>query len=130
MRSWDDAIGPAIKSLDNLYLHIDVDLHNQLTVSHVFIVQYPDPTHNDAGSTCNMILDDVTYSNVLGFLMSPISALAEQQVGVTANEADWARDHVVEPLNLAIRSAAIRLGWEYVDGIAAMFATHGYCCIH
>ncbi|HZI44723.1 MAG TPA: hypothetical protein VFD53_05860, partial [Ilumatobacter sp.] len=43
------------------------------------------------------------------------------------DEAIWARDGVITPLNAAGRQAALATGWRYVGGIRDSFLRHGYC---
>jgi lysophospholipase L1-like esterase len=73
--------------------------------SHVLLTEYFDPTGGANGQTCDKILAG----------------------GVSHEELVWAQERVLGPLNAAVAAAARAAGWQLVDGIAASFATHGYC---
>ncbi len=52
------------------------------------------------------------------------------KIHIDRDEAEWARNSVIIPLNNAIRDAAERhadKGWHFVTGISEQFARHGYC---
>jgi len=70
----------------------------------VVIVEYFDPTHDEAGETC-----------------------AQALPGIDRAEAEWAHDAIVAPLNTEVRLAALQHGWRLVDGVADAFLTHGIC---
>lgn len=70
----------------------------------VVIVEYFDPTHDERGETCRAALP-----------------------GVTREEAAWASDAVVTPLNTQVRLAALRHGWRLVSGVQDAFLAHGIC---
>lgn len=84
-------------------------------VARVAVVGYPDPTGSDAsGNTCPEIVGDATPP----FRFHEMDE-QEQAAGI---------DRVLQPLNAALATSARRLGWEYVGGIAELFAAgHGYC---
>ena len=88
-----------------------------LDISGVYITEYPDSTTDrdpDTGAvrTCDTMLEDA--SGILG-------------AAINGNEVVWARETVLPALNEAVRAAATRHGWQYVDGMAAAFQGHGYC---
>ncbi|MGH3088629.1 MAG: hypothetical protein ACRDSJ_15095, partial [Rubrobacteraceae bacterium] len=95
-------------------------IHNQnpngrppLSVSEVYLTQYPDPTTSDDGLTCGSILGDIIWTK-----------------SITRLESLWARSNVIVPLNQTMADAAARSanrGWTYVDGISDQFFGHGYC---
>lgn len=104
----------------------------------IFVTEYPDPTRDDDGETCQAMLQSPLFS------------------GIWWNESEWIRDVVLEAdgldsyrfwktnsngvgidrvrlevnedgLNPAIASAAARAGWQYVSGISYEFRRHGMC---
>ena len=70
----------------------------------VLISEYFDPVHDQRGEVCRRSLP-----------------------GVTRDEAQWAYDSLMQPLNREVAAAATTHGWTLVDRIAADFRTHGYC---
>jgi lysophospholipase L1-like esterase len=76
----------------------------------VSISQYPNPTHDDRGALCDTILGDTP------------NGLAT----VHRDDVAWANG-ITNQLNDDVASAASSNGWHLVNGIAADFATHGYC---
>jgi len=79
----------------------------------VLIVEYFDPTRSPAGSQC------------------PIFRTRRRQHPergrVSIGESTWAHDHVLVPLNEAIRDAAGEYGWTLVEGVDERFDGHGIC---
>ena len=54
--------------------------------------------------------------------------IAAQQVpGVTKTEMEWASNYVLTELRAAMRAAASKNGWRFVEGVDPRFAGHGYC---
>jgi len=72
--------------------------------SRVIIVEYFDPLRNELGETCPHALPRVDLE-----------------------EAEWAQRHVLAPLNLEVRAAAARQGWQLVSGVNDAFHRHGIC---
>ncbi len=80
-----------------------------LAPHHVYVTEYPDPTRDADGRSYDRILTD-----------------AFPGMGIDAWEEDWARQHVINPLNQTIQRAADKYHWNYVGGIADAFVGHGY----
>jgi lysophospholipase L1-like esterase len=70
----------------------------------VLIAEYFDPTHDEGGDFCD---SSVAFT--------------------TREEAQWAYEGLLRPLNVDIATAAVRNGWQRVGGIAAAYEHHGYC---
>ena len=70
----------------------------------VLVSEYFDPTRDQEGAFC---------PTSLGLL--------------TEDEARWAFESLLRPLNAAVAEAASRNRWSLVDGVAADFAEHGVC---
>jgi lysophospholipase L1-like esterase len=70
----------------------------------VIIVDYFDPTTAADGSDCKMLFG-----------------------GVTPDEARWAREQVLAPLDDKVEAAAEEHGWNAVTGVAERFRGHGLC---
>ena len=81
--------------------------------NHVLIVEYFDPTRWPAHTQCP-VFDERLINH-------PEEGL------VTRAESTWAHDHVLIPLNDAIRAAADRNKWTVVDGVDEAFDGHGIC---
>jgi hypothetical protein len=74
----------------------------------ILVTEYHDPVHQSPGVICNRP----------GPLEPPF---------ITRDEATWAFNHVVVPLNGAVQAAAAAQGWQLAGGIQADFLNHGYC---
>jgi hypothetical protein len=88
-------------------------LHNALAehdIGNVLISEYYDPTHNAQGTFGDSASNQAC---ALGLL--------------NAGTWQWAYEHVLTPLNQAIRKAAKLYGWHLVTGIEADFRNHGFC---
>ena len=88
-----------------------------LRIAGTYITEYPDSTtdrdpETGAVRTCDTMLEDA--SGIVGG-------------AINGKEVEWARQTVLPALNEAVRAAAVRHGWQYVDGMAAAFQGHGYC---
>jgi hypothetical protein len=86
------------------------------TVRHAFLVQYPDPTTFPVFQRCAQTL---TSSGTMY---------------ITREEADWASQSVVAPLNAKLSEAVIEANdmgsdvkWHLVTGVVEEFQDHGYC---
>ena len=80
----------------------------------VYLVEYPDPTRDEDGSTCHRSGDDDPFRNL------------------TREELSWMQDEVLPGLNGAVRQAAengAALGepYTYVSGTMADSRRHGIC---
>jgi hypothetical protein len=86
-------------------------------VRHVFVTEYPDP-----GTGLFMIRCGNPFLPAFGLLD-----------GITEDEAQWAADNIVSPLNRILRDCVKnangpgRPQFHFVSGIADRFNTHGYC---
>jgi PKD repeat protein len=107
-----------IAELPSLYGKLQAAIRDELSnlpAGRVYLTEYPDATHDDAGNVCGY---------------DPRTSLAAQLAnlpGVTLPETLWANTVVEGGLRDAIRSAAAVNGWHVVDGVFDAFATHGYC---
>jgi hypothetical protein len=50
-----------------------------------------------------------------------------EQGRITFDEAKWAYNEVITPLNREVARAAARYRWKLIGGVAEKFRTHGYC---
>ncbi len=117
VRRGDTPVLPGMSGLPAALDRAGAAIEGGLDPDAVYVAEYPDPSgrqrDGDLG-TCGEIVGDTTPP----FRFHEID-LAEQEEG---------RVRVLEPLNGAIREAAARHGWVYLDGVAAAFgAGHGYC---
>ena len=80
-----------------------------VTITKVFITEYPDLVHNENGELCDR---------------KPIFDLL---IGINKDEAQWASTAAIGGLNTEVKKAADQFGWVYVGGVAAGFLDHGYC---
>ena len=70
----------------------------------VILGDYFDPTTGAGGAPCTMLFG-----------------------GVTPDEARWAQQHLLVPLNEQIDAASKEHGWNAVTGVAGRFRGHGLC---
>jgi lysophospholipase L1-like esterase len=93
-----------LQALGPRYDELGDALREEVPGAPILIGEYFDPTHDEAGEICK---------NGPGL----------------AGEAEvkWAYNQVLRPLNAAVRTAAHRNRWQYLEGIASDFTHHGYC---
>ncbi|MGB3051249.1 MAG: PKD domain-containing protein [Polyangiales bacterium] len=86
----------------------------------VYLTEIPDVTRDEFGDLCAWPTE----------IPGPfeIARIAAQQVpGVTKTEMEWASNYVLTELRSAMRAAANKNGWQFVEGVDSRFAGHGYC---
>ena len=86
----------------------------------VYLTEIPDVTRDEFGDIC------AWPTELPGFTES-LRIAAQQVPGVTKTEMEWASNYVLTELRAAMRAAAIKNGWQFVEGVDARFAGHGYC---
>ncbi len=86
----------------------------------VYLTEIPDVTRDEFGELC-------AWPTELPGLTESLRIAAQQVPGVTITEMGWASDYVLTEIRSAMRSAANKNGWQFVDGVDARFAGHGYC---
>jgi lysophospholipase L1-like esterase len=98
-------VNQGLATLPERFAQIDSALQNlNVPASRVILVDYFDPTTGAKGAYCTMLFG-----------------------GVTPDEARWAQQHVLVPLNAQIDAAAKEHGWNAVTGVAEHFRGHGLC---
>ncbi len=86
----------------------------------VYLTEIPDVTRDEFGELC------AWPTELPGYLES-LRIAAQQVPGVTEAEMEWASTYVLTELRAAMRAAANKHGWQFVEGVDARFAGHGYC---
>jgi hypothetical protein len=86
----------------------------------VYLTEIPDVTRDEFGDLC------AWPTELPGYLES-LRIAAQQVPGVTETEMEWASTYVLTELRAAMRASANKHGWQFVDGVDARFAGHGYC---
>jgi hypothetical protein len=76
--------------------------------SPVFVSEYFDPLHNQKNKLCRV-------------------ALGRRRIGMSIEEAAWADESILRPLNAIVEDQAAAHKWVYVGGVSNAFRTHGYC---
>jgi len=114
-----DEVPDAIGQLSDLYDKLDDAItylfpEGQLKPSDVYFVGYPDPTHDETGALCSVLIPRGD-----GRLGGFENANGEDEVS-------WFESAFMKPLQLAGDRAASRFHWNYVDPNSS-FASHGYC---
>ncbi len=106
LRQW---LGFAIASLPDRYAELSQRLATMLPADRVYLTRYPDLLHDDNGTLCQKIVDNlgpgVVDAGEIGFLNSDFAGPLDAQVG----------------------AAASRHGWNVTSGATEAFRTHGYC---
>jgi lysophospholipase L1-like esterase len=108
----------------NSYLHIQP--------RQVLITSYPNPLIRADGTYCeNPVGSNETRpgkTNQWHAIRTYMASFAPSswQVNLTHSEAKNINDHVVEPLNKAVRAAALAHGWRYAD-LAGVMRTGAWC---
>lgn len=101
----DAVIAAALADLPARYAALAARLRAaSVAPDRVVIVEYFDPTHDARGETCRAALP-----------------------GIKQDEAAWASDAILTPLNTQVRLAALRHGWRLVSGVQDAFLAHGIC---
>lgn len=103
----DQGLAEARGQLEPLACAIALDPN--LAGASVCVLEYPDPTGNDDGSTAEAILDDLMPG-----------------LAVNRRELDLVRERLLRRLNGILHAMADRHGWIFADGIFASFRDHGY----
>lgn len=121
--SYDNVYGGGFDGLPGLYDKLAGAIRQKLgtvpiRIGGVYLTEYPDPTKwlSSAGKRhyCNKMLGGVAIGGRLGH--------------IDKEEARWAYEYVLAPLNRYAANAAARHRWRYVGGIAGAFgAGHGLC---
>jgi PKD repeat protein len=86
----------------------------------VYLTEIPDVTRDEFGDLC------AWPTELPGFTES-LRIAAQQVPGVTKTEMEWASNYVLTELRAAMRAAASKNGWQFVEGVDPRFAGHGYC---
>jgi hypothetical protein len=100
----EQVVKASLASLPGDYDSVNKAIPNKIPRSHIHIVEYFDPTHDQNGDTCSRILGSITKP-----------------------ELELAQSEVLVPLDREIAAAADRNNWDDVSGVAQLFRTHGYC---
>lgn len=125
-----------------------------LEIEKTYVMQYPDAFENEFGNQCTTMLEDVLPAlSVWNLLNTPVGPIAlnttllgpflNYELGInfatvlanaltgnlrwSSDEINWMVKHAMPALDGAVRKGAKDAGFEFVDGIQAAFARHGYC---
>ena len=108
-------------------------IKDNLNVRAVYVIEYPDPTHDENGRFC----DHTPVGDLFGKTILPNTHLHFQPStglfnawlpsGISAQESQWASENVARRLNSLLKQIADSNGWTFVGGISEAFATHGWC---
>ncbi|MCA9469917.1 MAG: hypothetical protein KC643_31345 [Nitrospira sp.] len=111
-----DVNADGLDRLPSLFNTLAEKINSILQPRHTYILGYPDLTQYRVDGhilTCDHIGDDVLKVRF--------------NKKIDDEEAAWARDHFIRPLNQVIRHAASRHGWRYVEDRAQWMTPRGYC---
>jgi hypothetical protein len=86
----------------------------------VYLTEIPDVTRDEHGQICGWPTEVPGPSELLRVAIQEIP-------GITRTEMQWASDHVLVQLRAAMRAAAEKHGWQFVEGVNSRFEGHGYC---
>lgn len=82
----------------------------KIPAQRVYITQYFDSLRDERGKICDPL----------------ISVATKTRLAFSKQEAEWAYDDFLRPLNAAVANAARKHGWHLVPA-PSQFRTHGYC---
>ena len=106
--NWN-SLGGSATSLPDSYARLDAAIDGlDPQPAKVYINQYADQTRADTYGD-----PSPRYCNMLYDVLLPL------YYGITSSEAQLASTHIVSGMNLAVKEAAARYGWQYVDGISS-----------
>ena len=103
-RTLDDVVQERLSRLPALYAQLAGRLRSVAPAARVYLTEYFDSLRDDVGAFCDAIAR-----------------------GMDAEEARWAYERVLVPLNAEVRRAAGAHGWRFVGGAQGRFHDHGYC---
>lgn len=114
-----------LQSLPDKYMRLNANIRTRLKPRTVLIGEYFDPTWADE-------VENPWRPSPPGPRMCQSMTFKDAGVGVIngimdSDEIEWARNHVVLPLNDKVAAAAVENGWTSVRGIEKAFVGHGYC---
>ena len=92
----------------------------EMDPTRVYLTEIPDVTRDELGELC-------AWPTELPGYLETLRIAAQQVPGVTETEMEWASTYVLTELRAAMRAAADKHGWQFVDGVDARFSGHGYC---
>lgn len=107
---------PGLAKLPALFTQLNYALHTVLKPKYVYILSYPDLTQylkNGSLATCDHIGNDVLKIRF--------------GKEIDREEARWAREQFLLPVNRGINEAARRHGWVVIEDNQHWFHPHGYC---
>lgn len=107
--SLEEWVGRRVGQLPADLATLRAQIDARVDPSSVYLMEYMNPVTGNDGEVCDAML------------APPFGT------GVAKDEATWAWDHVLTPLNRALRDEAGAAGWNYVGGLEADFVGHGYC---
>lgn len=105
----DDWVERRIDGLDDRFEALEAEINRRVDPDDVYLLEYMNPVTGSDGAACDNML-------------APSSG-----TGVAKDEALWAWDYVLEPLNDEIQDSASEAGWNFVGGLENDFVGHGYC---
>lgn len=107
---------PGLAQLPALFSKLNDTLRTGLKPKYVYILTYPDLTQylkNGNLATCDHLGGDVLKIR-----------FARE---IDREEARWAREQFLQPVNRAIKVAALQYGWIIIEDNQNWFHQHGYC---
>lgn len=111
-----DVNADGLDRLPSLFDKLAEKINSIFQPQHTYILGYPDLTQYRVDGrilTCDHIGDDVLKVRF--------------NKKIDDEEAAWAREHFILPLNQVIRHAASRHGWRYVEDRDQWITPRGYC---
>lgn len=114
---WDTLQGlDSLSGEDGKYDEIRQRISNlNIPVRNIYITEYPDFSRNSEAETCGQVLNTIFPDSVPGGLE------------IKKEELEWARSHILAPLNNAVNQGARLNDWTFVDGIFNGSRNHGLC---
>ncbi|MDP9187886.1 MAG: SGNH/GDSL hydrolase family protein [Actinomycetota bacterium] len=96
------SVPASIERLAGAYRELDAALPEQIPRERILLVEYFDATSGVGGRPCRF-------------------------GAISGGEFEWARTHLLAPLNQQLRESSEELGWTLVEGVDEGFAGRGVC---
>jgi lysophospholipase L1-like esterase len=114
----EQAVQRWLNALPGLYTKLEAEFERSKIVpslvrpERIYITEYFDSLRGNDAKICDPLISLSPGSRLLAF---------DQE------EAEWAYNEFLLPLNAAVRAAAEANGWTFVSGAQQLFRRHGYC---
>jgi uncharacterized delta-60 repeat protein len=111
-----------VNTLVTAYSFLDSAIRAKPNIRHVYLTEYPNPLTDSSGQYPDKQACDISQGSILGFQVSNCTVGFD----IGDDDARWAQNKVLIPLNQHMRDACARYHWNYIGGMYQAFLGHGY----